>query len=394
MICRVECCKYKAFANITGYAGYKIGLPAPAFHSYRLSVCKSETAGICGMNLQEICTYSLQLVDFACDRLGMPMFEHPPRCQGQRVVVVNLFHRWFLFVQVNQCTAVRPAVKIDAGIMISNEWILTRYITPAGSGVILIGTWPEYPRLVLQSFVRDSPEVVIGVFGNEAPFIPDIGLCPVRKQIRIAQPVGKVNQDLKRHLTRGEPGLAAWFRRWARLEKVAESLCIYENRLVPGLLQTEAYMRALCENDVPPMSDHDLEATVTARLERQRVLSERPRTAFDFIVEESVFLRPLGGVDVMRDQLDFVLAIAQPRNVTLQIMPSASKYHACLAGPTQLLETPEGRWLAYSEGQENGRLISDPKVVSKLHMRYARLRSQALPPQESMGLLEQMRGAL
>jgi transcriptional regulator with XRE-family HTH domain len=197
-----------------------------------------------------------------------------------------------------------------------------------------------------------------------------------------------------RHLTRGEPGLAAWFRRWARLEKVAESLCIYENRLVPGLLQTEAYMRALCENDVPPMSDHDLEATVTARLERQRLLSERPRTAFDFIVEESVFLRPLGGVDVMRDQLDFVLAIAQPRNVTLQIMPSASKYHACLAGPTQLLETPEGRWLAYSEGQENGRLISDPKVVSKLHMRYARLRSQALPPQESMGLLEQMRGAL
>ncbi|AQS66283.1 helix-turn-helix transcriptional regulator [Streptomyces pactum] len=196
------------------------------------------------------------------------------------------------------------------------------------------------------------------------------------------------------HLTRGEAGLAAWFRRWARLEKVAVSLCTYECRLVPGLLQSEGYMRALCEEDIPPMSDDALEATVRARMERQMLLKERPNTTFDFIVEEAVFMRRLGGVNVTRDLIDHVLEVSTPRNVTLQIMPANSEHHACMAGPIQLLETPEGSWRGYSEGQENGRLIADPKQVSRLHMRYARLRSQALSPKDSVGLLERIRGAL
>lgn len=63
-------------------------------------------------------------------------------------------------------------------------------------------------------------------------------------------------------------------------------------------------------------------------------------------------------------------------------------------GPMQLLETPSNRWYAYSEGQESGLLISDAKTISTLHMRYAKLRSQALTPEDSRGLLTQMRGAL
>ncbi|MFE2056672.1 Scr1 family TA system antitoxin-like transcriptional regulator [Streptomyces sp. NPDC059446] len=196
------------------------------------------------------------------------------------------------------------------------------------------------------------------------------------------------------HLTRGEAGLASWFRRWARLEKVAVSLCTYECRLVPGLLQSEGYMRALCEEDIPPLSDDALETTVRARIERQLLLSERPNTTFDFIVEEAVFMRRLGGVDATRDLIDHVLEAIAPRNVTLQIMPANSEHHACMAGPIQLVETPEGSWRGYSEGQESGRLIADPKQVSRLHMRYARLRSQALPPRDSVGLLERIRGAL
>lgn len=75
-------------------------------------------------------------------------------------------------------------------------------------------------------------------------------------------------------------------------------------------------------------------------------------------------------------------------------MPADSEFHACLAGPVRLLETLEGQRLAYSEGQENGRLIADSKEVSRVQMRYARLRSQALSPWGSVGLLKQMRGAL
>ncbi|MFE9925198.1 Scr1 family TA system antitoxin-like transcriptional regulator [Streptomyces sp. NPDC005774] len=197
-----------------------------------------------------------------------------------------------------------------------------------------------------------------------------------------------------RFLTRGEAGLAAWFRQWARLERRAVSLWTYECRLVPGLLQSVGYMRALCDNDIPPMSDEDLEATVQARLERQHLLVEYPNTTFDFIVEESMFVRRLGGAEVTSDLIDHVLRTVAPRNVTLQIMPADAEFHACMAGSIQLLETPDGTWRGYSEGQENGRLITDSKQVSRLHARYARLRSQALSPNDSVGLLKRIRGAL
>lgn len=193
---------------------------------------------------------------------------------------------------------------------------------------------------------------------------------------------------------RGDVGLAAWFRQWARLERVAVSLCTYECRLVPGLLQSEAYARALFENRIPLLTDEQLEAQVTSRLERQKMLYERSTVPFHFIVEESVFRRRLGGVEVLRDQLDDLLERTALRNVTMQIVPMEAEFHSCMDGPVRLLETPQGRRLAYSEGQENGRLISDPKEVSVLYQRYGTLRSRALNAKDSRGLLERLRGEL
>ncbi|GAQ61938.1 helix-turn-helix domain-containing protein [Streptomyces scabiei] len=196
-----------------------------------------------------------------------------------------------------------------------------------------------------------------------------------------------------RHVSR-QPGLASWFRRWAQLERHAISLCTYECRLIPGLLQTGTYAKHLFNNRVPPLSDAELESRLTARTDRQRLLRERPHTTFDFVIDEAVFMRRLGGRDATRSLFDHVLAVGELRNVTLQIMPADSEHHAGLAGPIRLLETPDSKRYAYSEGQETGRLIADRKDVAALWMRYARLRSQALSPQESMGLLERMRGAL
>ena len=192
-----------------------------------------------------------------------------------------------------------------------------------------------------------------------------------------------------------QPGLAAWFRQWARLEEQAISLYTYECRLVPGLLQTEAYARALFEHRIPLLTDEETETQVTARLDRQKLLRDRPNTAFSFIVDEHVFLRRTGGAEVARELLDHVLETTQRfRNVELQVMPLARGVHAGMNGPLQLLETPSHRWYGYCEGQESGLLISDAKTISTLHMRYAKLRSQALTPEDSRSLLTQMRGAL
>lgn len=196
------------------------------------------------------------------------------------------------------------------------------------------------------------------------------------------------------HLSRGEVGLAAWFREWARLERAAVSLCTYECRLVPGLLQSEAYARAVFDNSIPLLTDEQLEAQIAARMARQAMLRERPTVPFGFIVEESVFRRKLGGSAVQASMLEHALELTAPRNVTLQVVPTETEFHGCLDGPVQILETPDNRRLGYSEGQQNGRLISDPKEVALLCQRYDTLRSQALNPKESRDLLERLRGDL
>ncbi|QID38706.1 helix-turn-helix domain-containing protein [Streptomyces albus] len=197
-----------------------------------------------------------------------------------------------------------------------------------------------------------------------------------------------------RHLTRGDVGLAAWFRRWARLERKAVSLCTYECRLVPGLLQSEAYARAVFDGTIPLRTDEEMEAQLAARIERQAMMRERPKVPFSFIVEEHVFRRRFGDADVMRELVGEVLARSAPRNVTLQVVPLQTGLHACMDGPVQILETPAGQRLCYSEAQRNGRLISDRKEVRLLCQRYDTLRSQALSPKESRALLERLRGEL
>ncbi|MET9561536.1 helix-turn-helix domain-containing protein [Streptomyces tauricus] len=191
-----------------------------------------------------------------------------------------------------------------------------------------------------------------------------------------------------------QPGLASWFRRWADLEEQAISLYTFENRLVPGLLQTEAYARTLFNERVPVLTDAQIEAQVAARTERQRLLTERPNTVFNFIIEEHVIRRSTGGSNVTRELVDHLLAVTERRNVAVQLMPTSRDVHAGLDGPIRLLETPENEWFGYCEGQRNGQFIADPETISVLHMRYAKLRSQALTPEDSRSLLEQTRGAL
>ncbi|MEE1759368.1 MULTISPECIES: helix-turn-helix domain-containing protein [unclassified Streptomyces] len=196
-----------------------------------------------------------------------------------------------------------------------------------------------------------------------------------------------------RHMAR-QPGLAAWFRTWARLEREAVSLDTYECRILPGLLQSEGYVRAAFANNIPLVGEDVMETQVQARLERQQLLRERPNVSFNFIIDEAVLRSRLGGPEVMKGALDHVLTWAGARNVHVQIMPMAFEAHACLAGPLRLLETGDGRRYAYTEGQQHSQLIVDVKEVVTLGQRYATLRSQALPPGDSMDLLRSIRGAL
>ncbi|MFD4746339.1 Scr1 family TA system antitoxin-like transcriptional regulator [Streptomyces rubiginosohelvolus] len=254
----------------------------------------------------------------------------------------------------------------------------------------VVKTFRKRARLTQEQFaplVGYSPETVASIEQGRRLPPPDFA----ERADSILDAFGVILAAAK-HLTRRK-GLASWFRQWAELELSALSLYTYECRLIPGLLQTAAYARTLFADQLPPLADEQIEAQLAARLERQRLLHERPNTAFSFILEEHLFLRDLGGKEVTRELLDHILDLSELRNVDIQIMPLVRHHHAGLGGPVQLLETPDHQWFGYLEGQAHGQFVSDPKAISVIQMRCASMRSQALSLDDSQSLMRQMRGA-
>ncbi|WP_416982993.1 helix-turn-helix domain-containing protein [Streptomyces sp. T028] len=193
---------------------------------------------------------------------------------------------------------------------------------------------------------------------------------------------------------RRKAGLASWFLQWAGIEEEAISLYAYECRAVPGLLQTESYIRAVFDLRLPPVTEEQIEREVEARLDRQQLITNRANTAFSFIIEQSVLERRMGGSEVTRQVIDHLLDVGTRRNVEIQIMPTVQEDHCGIDGQMYLAETQAHQWIGYTEGQRSSVLISDPKDVSVLLQRYGKLRSQALDCRATVKLLEQMRGAL
>ncbi|GAA2503956.1 helix-turn-helix transcriptional regulator [Streptomyces thermolineatus] len=185
-----------------------------------------------------------------------------------------------------------------------------------------------------------------------------------------------------------------WFHEFALLEADAVSMCSYEAHVMPGLLQTEEYARAVISAACPPLEEEEIEQQVSARLDRQRLLERRPLPVLGFVIEEVILRRPLGGRTVLREQLRRLHECANMRHVSVQIMPTMQEVHTGLDGPMVLLETPERRTLAYVEGQNGSFLVSDPNNVGALALRYGTLRAQALSPGESANLIEQVAGEL
>lgn len=203
----------------------------------------------------------------------------------------------------------------------------------------------------------------------------------------------RVLKAAARHLTRRQ-GLASWFVQWAGIEREAISLYTYECRAIPGLLQPEAYIRAIFERRLPPLTEEQIEQQVAARLERQRLLPERQNTAFSFIIEQALLERRVGGPEVTRTLIDHLLEVGSLHNVELQIMPLRQEDRAGVDGQMYLAETSEHQWIGYTEGQQSSVLLSNPDDVSAMLQRYGKLRSQALGREATVSLLEQMRGAL
>ncbi|WP_406400424.1 helix-turn-helix transcriptional regulator [Streptomyces sp. NBC_00879] len=186
--------------------------------------------------------------------------------------------------------------------------------------------------------------------------------------------------------------IPAWAEEFMDLEREAIALSWFENQVLQGLLQTEAYARAVFRTDVPALSEDEIERRVAARIQRQEILHRTVPPTASFIISEAILQDRLGGDGVRREALRHLRACADLPGIALQVMPLGRQTHAGLSGPFILLETPDHQHLAYAETQRGSQLISDPDEVSILARKYAMLRTQALNPEETKGLLDRLLG--
>jgi transcriptional regulator with XRE-family HTH domain len=182
------------------------------------------------------------------------------------------------------------------------------------------------------------------------------------------------------------------FRRLGDLEEIAAEIYYSSGELVPGLLQTENYLRALMRTAISiGTATDDIEARVRFRLERQELLARNNSPRMWFVVGEPALRRPVGSVGVLREQLQHLLGVVDdhPR-VTLQVAPLSVVDHPLLGGSICVLRFA-GRGpdvVHQSTFVGGGVYIDDEANVAECFRAYDRLRAVALGPAQSRAFVE------
>ncbi|MCC3767851.1 helix-turn-helix domain-containing protein [Streptomyces sp. UNOC14_S4] len=176
-------------------------------------------------------------------------------------------------------------------------------------------------------------------------------------------------------------------------EAEAIAMHVFELVLIPGLLQTEEYMRELMEARIPPHPEGKIESSVAYRKQRQERLLD-PTPVFNFVIYEPALRTLLGGRGLMKRQLQHLLDVGERRNVFIQVLPAAQGYFPGITGSFTLLETPESQHYVYVECQGTAQLDSDGTRASTTAKRFSMLRMQALNEEESRkfirGIMEEL----
>ena len=178
----------------------------------------------------------------------------------------------------------------------------------------------------------------------------------------------------------------------AKLEAEAVEVGAYINTVIDGLLQTEEYARTLFSLRRPAYGEDERERLLAARMARQEIMNRHPAPMLTFVQEEVTLRRPIGGRMVLRRQLEHLLEIGRLPHVEIQVMPVGTEEHAGLGGSLRVLKIKDGTAVGQNEVQLTSRLISDPKEVQILEMRYGMIRAQALTPRDSLAFIEKVLG--
>lgn len=179
-----------------------------------------------------------------------------------------------------------------------------------------------------------------------------------------------------------------YFAHVVELEQQATEIWQYAPMVVPGVLQTREYAKALYVASSPLATDKYIEDLVKGRMDRAQLLKDAARPVYWAVLHEAVLRIPVGGPETMAHQLDDIAALIRERKVLVQVMPFAAGPHPYMGKLLTLMEFADAPPTVYTEGVLSGNLLDEPAVVKRARKSYDLIRAAALSPEASLALIE------
>jgi transcriptional regulator with XRE-family HTH domain len=184
-----------------------------------------------------------------------------------------------------------------------------------------------------------------------------------------------------------------WFQFYVGLEAAASAMQEYNAELVTGLLQTEAYARAVMAAAMRAgTDDQETERQIAVRLHRQQRLTAPDAPTLWAIMNEAVLHRQVGGPQVMAAQLAHIGQLAARPNITIQVLPFTAGAHPAMLGSFTVMQFPDPAdpAVVYLEAETGALYLEKPAEVRRYSLMIDYLRAQALGPAESRALIAQL----
>ena len=179
-----------------------------------------------------------------------------------------------------------------------------------------------------------------------------------------------------------------YFATYVGLEAEAVAIKYYQSAIVPGLMQTPGYARAMHEANIPEFTPERMEQLIEVRLTRQRLLVQNPPVRLEVVLDEAVLHRLVGGPAVMGAQLDRLMELSGQPNVTVQVIPYSVGAHPAMDSTFNILEfTSSVSSVVYVEGLVGWIYVERRQDVERYQQVFEHLRTVALTPQESIELI-------
>jgi len=186
--------------------------------------------------------------------------------------------------------------------------------------------------------------------------------------------------------------LPAWFKIAVGLEESASLIRAYEPQVVPGLLQTESYARAITAASFPGAAEGEIERRVALRMARQELLHRPAPPEYWVVLDETVLRRPIGGRDVMRGQLTRLIEAAGEASITVQVIPFAAGWHPALYGMFWMFRFPDQEMpdIVYSENLTGAYYLNKPAETAAYTEALDRMCAQAASPEQTTTILRDL----